>query len=456
MAKWTFFFLVLICGLVGAGAQAGTLSTDFEFPGTPGDFTLGAAPESATFSGGNVAAPTSPALARSGRQSWLLHSGETAAVTFETPVDKVCLFVRDSGEETTARILFHDTSDRIVTDATALHGTWTRRCAVAPSRGPFISRIDIHRPAGDGLLAVDDLFSDVGRRSLSWLVADGTVETIRRVNVETTGLGRAARLFPLPASRQVVAVADLDGNRMADILIHDGEADTVSVMRTFENGTVTGAEEILSLGTRYRFVNTGDFDGDGKADLLIEDRVVKALRVFLMDGADIRSQAYLFPYLSFLTCPGVGDLDGDGDDDLLLRLGSLLLALMVDEGAPAGIEVIHRRFRRTHDVAGIHDLDGDGKADLQIVNGIGQWRAWRMDGAVIADDVPLGWLGRSWKIVGTGDVDADGSEDLLLYRPDHHGGPRANAGQRPPDGVRRFHPPHLPGMVPRCRPESAQ
>jgi hypothetical protein len=75
--------------------------------------------------------------------------------------------------------------------------------------------------------------------------------------------------------------------------------------------------------------HVGDFDGDGKADILMRNANGSTM-IYLMDGATPKATAALSGPGSGLRVTHVGDLNGDGRDDILLRgrYGSLALWLM--------------------------------------------------------------------------------------------------------------------------------
>jgi hypothetical protein len=115
---------------------------------------------------------------------------------------------------------------------------------------------------------------------------------------------------------------------------------------------------------------------------------------------------------------GVGDFDGDGKADVLWRKtvsGEHYLFLM------NGLSIVNEGYLRTvadqsWQIKGVGDLDGDGKADIVWRNSsTGENYVYFMDGLTINPSegylraVPNG----AWHIVATGDYDGDGKADLL-------------------------------------------
>ena len=84
------------------------------------------------------------------------------------------------------------------------------------------------------------------------------------------------------------------------------------------DGTATGLKRDLD----WVVMGLGDFDGDGKTDVLTRDSVVGTWHVALMDGKTVTTagtgNADLTSNLDW-GLVAIADFDGDGADDLLLR-----------------------------------------------------------------------------------------------------------------------------------------
>jgi hypothetical protein len=64
---------------------------------------------------------------------------------------------------------------------------------------------------------------------------------------------------------------------------------------------------------------TGDFNGDGKADILWRDNSTGTVAVWLLDGLGISGSGSLAVVPSTWSIATTGDFDGDGRSDLLWR-----------------------------------------------------------------------------------------------------------------------------------------
>src|SRR5437773_10390413 len=73
----------------------------------------------------------------------------------------------------------------------------------------------------------------------------------------------------------------------------------------------------------WSIVATGDFDGDGKSDLLWRNSATGENTIWFMNGAAISGGASIAPMADLnWSIAGVADFDGDGKSDILARNGA--------------------------------------------------------------------------------------------------------------------------------------
>jgi hypothetical protein len=82
----------------------------------------------------------------------------------------------------------------------------------------------------------------------------------------------------------------------------------------------------------WKIVGTGDFDGDGRADILYRNDTTGQVYILLMDGPTIANRGFVYtePNLDWKIV-AVGDYDGDGKADILYRndkTGQVYMLLM--------------------------------------------------------------------------------------------------------------------------------
>ena len=174
------------------------------------------------------------------------------------------------------------------------------------------------------------------------------------------------------------------------------------------------------------FRNLGDFNGDGKDDVLLRHENGRWF-YYPMDGrshiTDQRGYADLTRNLDWQFA-GIGDLNGDGKDDVLVRHTDGRWFYYPMDGryhitGERGLAGLTRNL--DWHVAGIGDLNGDGKDDVLLRNKNGRWYYYPMNGRrFLADERGYADLTRDldWQVAGMGDLNGDGKDDVLLRHTD--------------------------------------
>ena len=193
-----------------------------------------------------------------------------------------------------------------------------------------------------------------------------------------------------------------------------------------------GATSLLNEAFEPRL--TSDFNGDHHSDILLQN-ASGALYVWQMgDGADgltIKTGAFIGGYDG----PGAkwqmkatGDFDGDGKSDLLLQYkdtGAVFVWQMNGDGKTikaggfvGGFDGPGAKWQ----VKATGDFDGDGKSDILLQYAdTGAVYIWRMDGTNIIKGSFVGGFdgpGAKWQVKGTGDFNGDGKSDILMQYAD--------------------------------------
>jgi hypothetical protein len=217
------------------------------------------------------------------------------------------------------------------------------------------------------------------------------------------------------------ARADFDGDGRSDVLWRNsttGENYVYPMSGTTILGTEGYARTVADQN--WQIAGVGDFDGDGRADVLWRNAATGENYVYLMNGKDIAGEGYIRTVTDLdWKVAGVGDLDGDGKADIVWRnLATGENYLYPMEGL--AIKATEGYLRTVADlnwkIAGVGDLDGDLKDDIVWRNAAtGENYLYPMDGTTILGGE--GYLRTvadlNWRIAGTGDFDGDGNADIL-------------------------------------------
>ena len=182
-----------------------------------------------------------------------------------------------------------------------------------------------------------------------------------------------------------VTAADLNGDGKPDLIVANSAANTVSVLlNTTAPGAATpsfAAQQTFATGSGPFFVRAADLNGDGKPDLLVANGDSNTVSVFLNTTAPGATTPSFADQQTFATghepdSVTAADLNGDGQPDLIVandssNTVSVLLnttALAITSPAFAAQQSSATGSSPVSVTAA--DLNGDGKPDLIVANKI--------------------------------------------------------------------------------------
>jgi hypothetical protein len=269
--------------------------------------------------------------------------------------------------------------------------------------------------------------------------SDGTVAAGTQVVSTTARAGDRLLFYSPPANNGLGSVTkrfssisrfrDSDGDGKSDVFWRDTSGQ-INVWKMNDLWMESAAEIAIQTDSNAILAATGDFDGDGKADLVWHNPTTGEVRIWTVDGGtktgDFRV-GFVDTALGW-NLAGVGDFDGDGRLDLLWfspSTGTVKIWPMngVSRRTFAGqpVEVV---LQPTVDptagwtIAGVGDVDNDGISDIIWWNQTdGRVNHWLMT-ASMSVKPESGGIGThtspgTWKVVGVGDFNADGRTDVL-------------------------------------------
>jgi hypothetical protein len=220
----------------------------------------------------------------------------------------------------------------------------------------------------------------------------------------------------LTVSAPPVAVrGDFNGDGKSDVLLTN-TATGERVVWLMNGLTISAGSYVGVLATNWVFSGTGDFNGDGKVDIVLTNTATGERVVWLMNGPTITAGAYLGVLSTDWAISGIGDFNADGKADIVLTntvTGDRAIWIMNGTTIAAGAYL--PVLPTTWAISGIGDFNSDGKSDLVLTNTFTGDRAiWLMNGTTIAAGAYLPALATTWVISGIGDFNGDGKSDVVL------------------------------------------
>ena len=210
--------------------------------------------------------------------------------------------------------------------------------------------------------------------------------------------------YPQPVSKDI-AWQSTDGN--------------VAIWRM--EGTLLGSQYFvpLSIGTPYKVIGTGDFDGDGIGDLLWRGPDGAVVVWLLNTDGSMRASSYT-PVSTDWVFQGIARFNGDNKSDVLWRnfnTGKLVTWMM------NGASIAYSRETTFSDwnweIKLVGDFNGDGRADLFWRHRFGTAGVWLMNDGAVLSVGPTLEVDNTWTAQAVGDFDGDGKADVFWQNRDN-------------------------------------
>jgi Ca2+-binding RTX toxin-like protein len=270
-------------------------------------------------------------------------------------------------------------------------------------------------------------FNGDGRSDILWRNDDGTM---RDWLAQSDGsfVGNIAHFNVNPGlAWHVAGTGDFNGDGRVDVLWRNDDG-TMRDWLAQPDGSFVGnvAHFNVNPGLAWHVVGTGDFNGDGRDDVLWQNDD-GTMRDWLgqPDGSFVGNIAHfnINPGLAWHVS-GTGDFNGDGRDDVLWQNddGTMRDWLGQADGSFVG-NIAHFNVNpgASWHVVGTGDFNGDSRTDILWRNDDGTMRDWlgQADGSFVGNVAHFDANpGASWHVAGTGDFNGDAIDDILLQNTD--------------------------------------
>jgi hypothetical protein len=223
---------------------------------------------------------------------------------------------------------------------------------------------------------------------------------------------------PIPTTEPILAnfigySGDFNADGKQDILWRNTQTGEVRIW--YMNGsTILSDDTVTTVGLNWIVVGIGDFDGTGFSDILWENATDGSFAIWTMRGDSVVSHQYPSPGDQW-SITGVADIDHNGLADLLWRntlTGEIRVWFSVSPLNFSSQSLGNASLDWS--LVGTADLFGNKLPELIWRNqNTGEVRAWQLSGNTIAANVSLGFAPLDWQIVGFGDFTGSGRQDIL-------------------------------------------
>jgi hypothetical protein len=168
-----------------------------------------------------------------------------------------------------------------------------------------------------------------------------------------------------------IATGDFNGDGKADVAVANVFFNTVGVLLNNGNGTFATEVHYNNGGDNPNYVATGDFNGDGKIDLTVANSGSNSVGVLLNNGNGTFANAVT--YNSGGDNPfsvATADFNGDGKTDVVTtNSDSNSVGVLLNKGNGTFADaVIYSSGGDNPDYVATGDFNGDGKIDLTVAN----------------------------------------------------------------------------------------
>ncbi|GGE94848.1 hypothetical protein GCM10011404_29930 [Sphingomonas prati] len=214
----------------------------------------------------------------------------------------------------------------------------------------------------------------------------------------------------------VTNLGDFGGDGNSDILWRnrDGSLSVWGVSGDLRGNVVQQSVFNTRLGTDWKLIDTADFNGDAKSDLLWRNDNGTVATWNATAGGQIATGGYTASVGAEWTIAAVGDFGGDRKDDLLWRNADGSVSIWSGSSGDFAVNTYsHGSVNTDWRIQGAADFTGDGRADILWRNSSGATTVWSASGNGFSENGFNASVGREWHVDGMGDFNGDGRADML-------------------------------------------
>ncbi len=230
----------------------------------------------------------------------------------------------------------------------------------------------------------------------------------------------AAVSHAVGAQPRAVAVADLDGDGVADVVVANAGDGTLAILRGLGEGRLASARPV-GAGREPGDVDAIDVDGDGRVDLVVANHETSSISVLRNEG-ELQFSMHVIdtgarPHLHGLAC---ADFDGDGAVEIAVE-SSDGREICIVSNALAEVPRVTRVGVDTMPYyrLGFADVTGDARPEVLVPghDDLSVRFVGAREGSMALLESRIGVSAKPWMVIGD-DVDGDGRDDVIVVLTD--------------------------------------
>ena len=231
-------------------------------------------------------------------------------------------------------------------------------------------------------------FNEDGKTDVLWRDTSGNVSMWL---MNGAAVSSAAAVGNLTSNWALYGTGDLNGDGYGDLLWRDSNTGTVAVW--FMNGATVAATAVFgALPSSWTIL------GDGYGDILWRDSAGD-IALWGVQNGQVTSSSGLGTVTSNFVVQGAGDFNGDGKIDILWRdTNSGALSIWFTDGTQVISAGIVSTLPSNWSVAQVGDYDGDGRSDILLLDSAGDVAIWFMNGAAVSSSAGVSNVGPTWQV----------------------------------------------------------
>ncbi|MFL6591181.1 MAG: reprolysin-like metallopeptidase [Luteimonas sp.] len=203
---------------------------------------------------------------------------------------------------------------------------------------------------------------------------------------------------------------DFNGDGKADILWRNSVSGSNSIWLSGNKANPRAVARVPD--TAWVVAGVGDFNGDHRSDILWRNTTSGSNSIWL-SGLNTTPRAVTAQVDTTWEVAGIADFNGDGQSDILWRNANTGANVIWKSGLSTSTQAVKAIADTNWTIAGVGDFNGDHKADILWRNVVtGSNSIWH-SGNVSTPQSVNSVTDLSWVVVGVADFNGDGRADIL-------------------------------------------